>query len=374
MQSSFSLLLVALLSYGAYAQKGIQRPIVTLPSKAQPTTAPKAIDESDHRKECPADFTFVGKQCAKTLTDQPKLVCPPGTVLVDGRCASYIGKESECPVGYIDVQGICRRTLTAFPDLACPEGYILRGKDICVTTVPLPEKKLCPPKTTPKGDNCAATKSEVPEYVCPTGYVLLGKRCQREESFDCTPPRVIADIEEPKKGQLAAPQHIRHGGLGNKGKESYVYRLPVAEPVVQEYVIRKTCKRIITEAARPVCPKGGSFDGKLCLIDVMVPAIFKPGGFKELTALPARECPEGFEQTSKGECITTEDTLPNLFCPIGTIDLGDKCATYAAPKTVCPDGFFLEGKVCVKTIFAAPLVEYTVTYACTGKDCGGHHH
>lgn len=168
----------------------------------------------------------------------------------------------------------------------------------------------------------------------------------REDTFDCTPPRK-SNIRPTK------------GGGGKKGPAT-----------VEEYVIQSTCKRITTEPARKVC-EHGKLEGKNCVSEVNVQPIIEPGKFREVTVPATRQCPEGFSADYAGkDCEKKEYANPQFVCPPSTTDLGDRCGTFSPPKIVCPHGFSLENDhQCVKTIFAAPIIEYTVTYTCTGKNC-----
>lgn len=350
-------------------------PLITVAEKNVPGTPPKPINESDRKKQCPVGFEFVGKQCAKTLTAPADTICPTGTTLVDGKCAKYVGKLSDCPAGYQASKGTCVRTLTSEAEIICPDGFTLSGKDSCVRKVAQPDRKICPAGSIARGDDCVTTALVPPEFSCPDGYVLEGRKCRREETFDCTPARSTA---APQKGAEIEDKHL-FGGFRHeapsKGKEGTRYTIHDAAPTVEEYVISETCKRIITEPARRICAPGGILDGKLCRIENKVEHIFKNGGFRDEFIPAIRRCPLGYAETgSKGECQATDETLPSLYCPGNTIDLGSRCAIYNHPRTVCPTGFTLEGKACLKTIFAAPIVEYTVTYSCTGKNCGENNH
>lgn len=376
MRTTSCIFIIALLIGSAVAQKKGE-PIITIPQKNIPGTPPHPINESDRKKQCPAGFEFVGKQCAKTLTAEPNTVCPHGTTLADGRCAKYVGKLSECPPSFQASKGTCVKTLTSEPEVFCPEGFTLSGKDSCVRKVAQPDKKVCPAGSVAKGDDCVTTGVAPPDFVCPSGYTLIGRKCQREEIFDCTPARTLPNPGKEADQVLTTGSHFRREGKG-KGDTTH-YTLPEAAPTVEEYVVQKTCKRVITEPARRICPNGGLLDGKLCRVENRVDHIFKKGGFRDEFIPILRQCPLGYTQIDKsGICEATEEALPAFYCPGNTIDLGQRCAIYNQPRTECPAGFTLEGKVCVKTIFAAPIVEYTVTYSCTGKDCGhqhqNHHH
>jgi len=349
MYSTTSFFVLALIVCGAFAQQ--------------------TIDESKHKKECPAGFNFVGKQCAKTLNAQPEVVCPSGTIKAGAQCAKYVGKLSECPAGYWSAKGACERTKTAPIEVSCPAGYTLTDKDTCVTKIALPDKKACPSGSLVKGDNCVRQQATAPSLNCPAEYTLVGRRCQREETFDCTPSRKPV---EPSKDDGSKATSFRAPSV-SKGKEPSRYTIPQAAPVVEEYVIQETCRRIITEAARYICANGSTLSGKVCLTDVEVAPIIRPGGYVDQAVPAARYCPDGYAEASKNGCSAVETVLPELFCPSGTQDDGSRCATFVSPRTVCPEGFYLEGKSCNKTIFAAPIVEYTVTYTCTGKDCANHH-
>lgn len=347
--------------------------IVAVHDKTTPVTPPQRVGESERKKQCPAGFQFAGKQCAKTLSTAADVVCPHGTVLVDGKCAKYLGKFSKCPPGFQTSKGTCVKNTEADFETICPEGFVLSGKDTCSRIVQLPNVKVCPVGSVQRGDTCTTSAVTPPQLTCPEGYTLEGHLCLREEIFDCTPP----NPNPPSKGQevqeIDTFKTMRREPVHSKGKERARYTVHEPAPVVDEFVISKTCKRITREPARRICAPGGILDGKLCRIDSKVDYVFKKGGYRDEFIPIIRRCPLGFVEQTKGRCQNTEEVIPTLYCPANSIDLGNRCAVFSRPRTVCPTGFSFEGKECTKTIFAAPIVEFSVTYKCTGKNCDEHH-
>lgn len=181
--------------------------------------------------------------------------------------------------------------------------------------------------------------------VCPNSYKQEGHRCIREETFDCTPPRKN-NIRPTKGGTKKGPA------------------------TVEEFVLQSTCKRITSEPARKICDNG-KLEGKHCIVEQEVQPLIVPGKYSEVLAPVMTQCPEGYSASMSGkECEQIEYAQPFFVCPPSTSDLGDKCATFQPPRVVCPHGFALENDhQCVKTLFAAPIIEYSVTYTCTGKNC-----
>lgn len=354
-------------------------PIIPVPNPELPSTQPQPIGESDKKKQCPAGFEFLGKQCAKTLSAEPDVVCPPGTTIADDRCVKYIGKYAECPPGYSLSAGSCVKKSHAPPETVCPEGFILGGKDACVRKIQLEDRKECPPGSIVKGDICVISSTAPPDYVCPTGYNLIGSKCQREEVFDCTPARQNTHSKEPEQHSKGEKPRIndkfqRHQN-GHGKNDVTRYTLQEAAPQVEEYIIQKICKRVTTEPARRICPEQGYLDGKVCRIEKQLDHIMKKGGFRDEFVPLLYKCPLGYAETNdRSICEAVEEVYPSMLCPANTVDQGQRCALFSMSRRDCPQGFSLEGKECRKTIFAAPIVEYTVTYTCTGKNCGDRHH
>lgn len=59
---------------------------------------------SIHRtKDCSAGFELIGKQCVLTEVVQPNLVCPQGTILLNGECATFANAIRICPHGFHSV-------------------------------------------------------------------------------------------------------------------------------------------------------------------------------------------------------------------------------------------------------------------------------
>jgi hypothetical protein len=339
---------------------------VVVPAPPSPTTPPRPIGESDKKKQCPPGFEFQGKQCAKTLTAPPQVTCPAGTTMVDGKCVKYVGKFSECPVGFKSSKGICIKETFSSAEYDCPEGFILTGKNTCSRKRTLPDKKICPVGSVQRGDNCVVISMGPTQLTCPEQYILQGTKCRREETFDCTPER---QPEAPQKN-IVEESKASHVQRQIHGKEILRYTLPQAAPTVEEYVISEICKRVTTEPARHICGPNSILDGKVCRVETNVDYMVKTGGLVDEFAPIQQHCPQGFVQTEKPDvCKATTEMTPELRCPHHTVDLGSRCGIYSNTRTHCPQGFSLEGDTCIKITFAAPIVEYTVTYECTGKNC-----
>lgn len=138
----------------------------------------------------------------------------------------------------------------------------------------------------------------------------------------------------------------------------------------QDYVVQSTCSRIRRVAAHPVCDEG-VLDGDICAIDEQVSSVEIPGAVKEESIAAVPQCPENYSPISQDDdlCAIVDDVPIIFYCPSGTVELDDRCLQSVSPNTVCHDGFALEGDVCVQTQFTEPVVEFTVTYSCVGKNC-----
>lgn len=141
-------------------------------------------------------------------------------------------------------------------------------------------------------------------------------------------------------------------------------------PEFINYVVQATCKRIRTIPAQKLCARG-ILNGKMCRVEIEVPPVISFGDNFDFDTQPPQDlCPEGFNLASRTACILSELKSMLLVCPDETQDIGDRCATYLPPTMVCPPHFALETeKTCVRTLHAPPITEFTLKYACLGKDC-----
>lgn len=345
------------------------------------------IAESGKTSSCPPGFNFYSKQCIKTTVAEMLQSCPPGRKLIDGQCALYVAKLSECPPGSTVSKGQCVRLRVAEPEVLCPEGFTLHNKDTCVRKVQLPGLTYCPPGTVERNDRCIDHRPQPFEHTCRHGYVLRGSQCFKEEMYDCTPrapPRKSAPVgkrEAINFSQQRANSHLAQNP-GSFYHEQHVTaskkaipltKMVTPPPVVNEYVIKKTCKRVITEHPHSVCPKGAQQNGKECFVETVVPYMFKDGGTRNELVPVVQRCPPGFVNSAeKGgmQCTATQQFPPIFICPEHTTNVGNRCANYVPPVLSCPVGFDkLNVEECQKTLVVPPVTKYSVTYSCTGKHC-----
>lgn len=65
----------------------------------------------------------------QTVNAPADVICAPGTVLMDNKCASLVGKRQVCPIGFEEEEDACLRRKHASPEVQCPDGYVLVSKD-----------------------------------------------------------------------------------------------------------------------------------------------------------------------------------------------------------------------------------------------------
>lgn len=391
---AFTLVLIAAIAVQAYAghhHGGVHEDFVG--KEILTSSRPEAIDESERSKTCPHGFKKVGKQCAQTVTTKPTVHCPTGTVRsVDDEdvCAKFFDKVHQCPSEFVREKGICVRTRQTDALVQCPQHFTLTSDGHeCSRAVALPKVLFCPPGTVQRGEGCVRKVPVAPEIVCPPGFTLEDKQCRIVETFDCTPNRVHIGKEEHVESS-----HHHHGGhhlrlLGEHGGKKH-HSTPVSfvggkevAPTDEQFVVQKTCKRVRTEGARKVCPKGARLHGKECIAEEEVGFQEKNGGMREEVVRAKYVCPEGhYPSASVGRfhCLIKEEVAVHGFCPDGSENVGDKCAKFRPLIFRCPSSYALDDGMCVKTVIAPPIVEFSVTFKCTGKDCdhkshdGGVHH
>lgn len=248
--------------------------------------------------------------------------------------------------------------------MQCPEGFTITsdGRQ-CSRAVALPNMFFCPPGAVQRGDVCIVKVPVAAELVCPPGFIRTGdKQCIFEETFDCTP--------QTHEHADSHKHHKKLRLLGEKKKHTVVVSKEIA-PIEKESVIQKTCKRVRTEGARLICPRGAHLRGKECFVEEEIPFHEKKGGFREEVVKAMFVCPEGHAPSSIGrfQCLVVEEAPVHGFCPHNTEDVGNRCAKFAHLLLRCPSGHKLEDGICVKTILASPIVEFNVTFKCVGKDC-----
>lgn len=362
----------------------------------------------EETKSCPAGFEMLGKQCIQTVTIAPQFVCAPGTTPLDGECVAYSAKLVDCAAGYTFADGLCVRTQAVAPALSCPAGFVLVDDATCMKQLELPHSYACPAGAVAKGDTCYAVTTVEPEHLCASG-ILQGNLCVSEETYDCTPAVGEAGIVDAcapgtAPGPVGATQTAllrAKAKFAATGKEPGVGDADACElcswnngcgpstgtgiaknrpQFVEETLVSAKCKRITVEPAAKHCAVG-RLDGKVCLVETPVDAIIVPGGFATETIAASAVCPPGYSAaegllltpahcaTGALECVRAETTPALYNCAFGSVDLGDRCGIFSAPRAICEDGFHLANGVCTKTLTAEPILEYTVRYTCTGKDC-----
>ncbi|KAG1774067.1 hypothetical protein EV702DRAFT_1128195 [Suillus placidus] len=105
-------------------------------------------------------------RCIPSYTPPPPLHCPPGTYLINDRCAPIIAPLPRCPPGTFLQDGMC--IPIPVPIVSCPVGTYLIN-DQCVPVIP----RHCPPATFMRDGMCIP----VPSGVCPIGTRMQDGQC-----------------------------------------------------------------------------------------------------------------------------------------------------------------------------------------------------
>lgn len=345
--------------------------------------------------QCPTGFNRLGNTCERRETSAPLFVCGPGYTLTDAdECTAPIESPPEeiCVGGSVRKGDLCLLEEELEPELTCPPGYTNEGK-ICR----IEELYNCTPEREPLNPTVVpptyVPPTVVPTYVPPTRvpptlptvpFTLPTFAPTRPPSKYPTPPPSKGPkppVYKGKSGQMPRPTSpfpprgsMLPNYAGGPFRRAAGY-IPPAEskgfvPERIDYVVQATCKRIRTIAAQKLCARG-ILNGKMCRVETEVPPeVVVPNAIGQDTRPPERRCPNGFGLASRTTCLLSQLQSLVYTCPPNTVDIGDRCATYMPPTPTCPPGYALENQTtCVQTLHAPPIVEFTVRFACTGKDC-----
>lgn len=384
---SDNLLLSARLSSPTYLEKKItvappcaekkhSTPISSVSSPAEDLHVPRPVEEPARQTRCPKGFLLVGKQCAKGMRSLPSFTCPEGTHFESDNCIKYVKKQKVCPPGYFFKHNICAQMLTSPVQMICPVGFTFTDEGVCVSTSAA--QIMCPAGASRKGNVCVETRFVAPKHQCASGYIALGHKCQHEETYDCTPYhrnygrkhnylphrhlQYVDFFDTASRSSLQSTYRWRK----QKGRNYHVY---VQKPYVEEFVVQQICKRITTRLPQFRCPDKAVLDGKLCRIEQSITHEQDSKSVKPNVIMPRRQCPQHYTYDKGDTCYTVKEVTPNLVCPENSVYAGGRCYIIVPSRAVCYDGLLIEGKTCVKTLFSPPIVEYTVHYACMGKQC-----
>lgn len=344
---------------------------------------------------CPAGAIRKGDLCVVERTGAPTLACPDGFTLEGNQCrveelynctpdfpprlrSSLFPKpgkgdtttgtgHSATPGAVQAVRIGARRRL--HPNLSQRSSSSSNGEyqsqeandataNSTRTTSPTPTRRLGvrSPFTTPS----LPGSRTVPNYQIAAEEAA--SRTQEKGMVNST-PQPQNDIIVPVVGSTAGPDTT----------DVDLPRPPAASDgttYFHDYVVQSTCSRSRLVAAQKVC-KQGVLDGKVCAFDEQVSAISTYGGVVEDHMPALAECPPSYSPsaTDSTSCSAVDEVPVTFYCPAGSHDLGDRCAQQTTPRQVCNTGFALEDNACVQTQLADPVVEFTVTYTCVGKNC-----
>lgn len=314
------------------------------PSQAEP------IKESGRVVECPTNFRLTGDECTQEVKEAPDWRCPPQFTLMPGdrRCVQYISKLLRCPLGYErDGGGVCIRIHQVEAESYCPGDFAFDpDATYCVRTTRLGHILTCPKDSVRRADTCFKRVVYPVRLSCPPGHVLSGDSCYAQS--DCAPSPTtdlhVDSYHEPKPTRDGPPPVDRSAACNGA---------------------------VASVKPRLVCPQGAIRVGHECVGEERRPGLKKPGGYKEEYAPFLRRCPKGYREGPFGRCYMRLQLLPEPFCPKASEDIAEKCAVYTAAVATCSgNGFQLATDgMCVKTVAVPPTIKYSVTYACTSKDC-----
>ena len=132
-------------------------------------------------KDCPSGSELVGKQCVSTEVLQPNFVCPSGTTLLNGECATFTRASRICQQGSTLSGDRCITTEAVPASFVCDQGEV-QGKQCRITTEVPP---VCPAGLQQRDGQCVRFTPQ--QKVCAAGYQLQGKQCVRQLTFAASP-------------------------------------------------------------------------------------------------------------------------------------------------------------------------------------------
>ncbi|KAJ1608475.1 oocyst wall protein 2 [Cryptosporidium canis] len=350
-------------------------------SKEDPDNEHFCILESEPKLSCPEGYKLIDGKCIKESRVGVKLTCPFGYELndIDNNCHKTIQRNYVCPPGFLDNGDRCYKT--SKPTSVCPEGFAREGEigdciqieisesksrcpegsiplssGMCGAKKPLPLEYKCL-QGTKVGDSCLVETFMDASYECPKGYFLSEiKQCQRVVEYDCSEVSTVS-IPCDSGVNTINTSNIGYYGQGRSGICSQVVRN------------QKTCSR--TEAFPPKvsCPPGSINIGKECQKKEHLPmtrvcsdpARSLENCFQDLVIPKVKDCPIGSNMTEDNRCASIHRKAPELVCREGYNMEEGNCIQLASKMcppegcTVrniidsnreCPSGFEFKDGIC----------------------------
>jgi hypothetical protein len=341
-------------------------------------------------KACPKNYTLVDDTCIQHITINPTYLCDRHSILEKTKCFKYIDKIMICPPSYRLTDNQCLKEKLTGAEVSCPEGYQLTQGNICSKQTLGPSSPTCPSGSKRKGDKCIVVKTYSPRYICSRNYTLIGRQCIYESVYDCTQQTSTAMRTSISNIAKTSPVPLRINVINDnntllrnsvfqlprkifKNGEIQRYSISLEPPEVQEFIVQKTCKRTIREAAIPLCAKGDYMNGGTCQHEQHIKEIQGPP-LMETKTLPVKySCPNGYTMESIASmypCVSIQKVTPTLICHRGYKEKENKCVMESPPKIICPLQYTLiSTNVCEKINRKSPSTFYNVTYRCEDNNC-----
>lgn len=348
----------------------------------------RTVTLPDH-EACPAGSTVRGETCVIQHESAPVIECPEGFNLVEKECIREEAFDCTPRSGIPNPMSLVGKELE--PEL--PTSGELGATEIPIVEVPEPSSTLPPeelPPTITFSTTSLVSPTPIPSTVTSSRgaggevvsiasgqnhYFTNGKGARRRLQgigHVSTTTSVSQIGHYPNNNRL-----VRTSTTSIYNPQATTVTHPQATTVTHplrtatvDYVVESTCKRMRVQPADKVCPNG-ALEGKMCQSEQVVAPVIVPGGIVEELAAPYTTCPAGYsaDLTNPDLCTVEDEVTPTFYCPAGSVDEGERCAVRSPSRATCDAGFALEGDVCAETEFVQPLVEFTVTYACVGKEC-----
>lgn len=320
--------------------------------------------ESAPIRECLPGSTQRGLECYVQETREPNMMCHDQAQLENGLCKAFDraaptfrcegnlrlnllsqlceGDEvaspiPECTKGtyFNPVTGQCGSThFVKNPNLACPPDYHFSGKHHCVKHIARPGIKECPPDFALESkESCVRMTLTPPRITCPEGTIPQGSLCIREFN---TPLQQYCPPELVMEGEIC--RGLTYAPATEKCPPNF---FTVGDK-------EKICIRKDVTAPKSVCPTG----------TVPTKSGAKLVCLGQSPVTPSHDCPPSHKKTDDA-CIETLKLPSSLSCPpnyFEDMETGRCFQRSILPsRTVCPAGYKLVGKKCLKQHTKPPL-------------------
>eukprot|EP00922_Rhytidocystis_sp_ex-Travisia-forbesii_P036053 GHVS01053489.1.p1 GENE.GHVS01053489.1~~GHVS01053489.1.p1 ORF type:complete len:622 (+),score=73.36 GHVS01053489.1:490-2355(+) len=333
---------------------------------------------------CQKGYVKEGKDCVKTVYEEPIVTCPPGFE------PSSTSSSSRYSSGYMrssssenNSDSNYKRTSRQYQKKKL-KNRDEKTPDECIRIITVPPRPYCPPgfeTTNSFGGEQACVKytQESPEPYCGRGYTMRGDSCFRssvhDPSFTCIDPeftmvgRQCQRLLEMKPMEGCPEGHMLDGNSCVKVERQAPFDVcPQGSIPLNGACVTRTVK-----PAEKTCPRGFTMEGENCLkADVIKSVKCEEDAqwdgsecMQEKILEAAQKCDDGWTLEADGFCTKVLKKRPTKFCEDGQLNpRTQQCEKMEAilPDFTCPPGYENnDDNDCVK------LTVEPVEYKCTPR-------